>query len=654
MMRRACEALSALLALGLLADVCKFRSYSVALFALGCVCAAVGRRLEIGKWPLAAFTLAVSTCCYLFAQNAYDKTRLASGTALALGLALGMVQCLMLLRRTPPTQAIPVACLPVLLTIAAGNSFELNAMDVLVVSLIQILLLAIELRLRIKGSAFSWLAVGSFIPAVIGAMLLARVLLWSETKVNLLWTFMTPSLSTSFAFPSSSRLNSMLRAQRSPLVVLRYFGAHPPQYLMGRCYNSYEKGTWRSTNDRTDVHGEPVQDSVGDALFRYPISSSHETGTERDQVELAGNGLVLFIPRDLKSLTTTSPVLEMRFGESLTAAGSFASTYQLERIPNTFLPLLQDNVEIGACMALPDSLDPVVSRLAHEWTARCKTDLDRAKVLTDYFQDHFKYGFGYPFNKSDDPVAEFLLRRPQAHCELFASSLALMLRTLGIASRYINGFVIKEHSPGGEYSLVRARDAHAWVEAFVRDPEHPKGRWLLLDPTPPEEIQPPEGPTAFFENLVETLFYYIGRMSRLQPKDVLDGLVGAVRHWGGWAIALLALWYARKSLRPWWRRQLGARKTGRAALILQELPALFARVEQAAALAGLRHEPDLTPLRWADHLNSAPRTVEFLRVYSQVRYGQAAADVTALAEEAIRELRKLQAEARSEGRKPRP
>jgi hypothetical protein len=57
--------------------------------------------------------------------------------------------------------------------------------------------------------------------------------------------------------------------------------------------------------------------------------------------------------------------------------------------------------------------------------------------------------------------------------------MALMLRTLGIAARVVNGFRGGEfNSVTGSY-IVRGRDAHSWVEAYF-----PRYGWITFDPTP--------------------------------------------------------------------------------------------------------------------------------------------------------------------------
>ena len=78
-----------------------------------------------------------------------------------------------------------------------------------------------------------------------------------------------------------------------------------------------------------------------------------------------------------------------------------------------------------------------------------------------------------------DPLAEFLFERKQGHCEYFASAMAIMLRTLGIPSRVVNGFRTGEFNDLTSQYVIRDRDAHSWVEAYF-----PGYGWVSFDPTP--------------------------------------------------------------------------------------------------------------------------------------------------------------------------
>jgi len=125
-------------------------------------------------------------------------------------------------------------------------------------------------------------------------------------------------------------------------------------------------------------------------------------------------------------------------------------------------------------------LDPRLPQLARDITARAPTAYDKAEAIEDYLQKQYRYTLQLPSAPQRDPVAYFLFERKAGHCEYFASSMALMLRTLGIPARVVNGFRGGEFNSVTDSYIIRGRDAHSWVEAYF-----PRYGWITFDPTPP-------------------------------------------------------------------------------------------------------------------------------------------------------------------------
>ena len=127
----------------------------------------------------------------------------------------------------------------------------------------------------------------------------------------------------------------------------------------------------------------------------------------------------------------------------------------------------------------PPHLDPRIAPLAREVTSSATSNYARARAIEQYLRTNFSYTLQLPGVREADPLAQFLFERKKGHCEYFASSMTIMLRTLGIPARVVNGF------RGGEYNdlsgnyIVRERDAHSWVEAYF-----PEYGWVSFDPTP--------------------------------------------------------------------------------------------------------------------------------------------------------------------------
>ena len=131
-------------------------------------------------------------------------------------------------------------------------------------------------------------------------------------------------------------------------------------------------------------------------------------------------------------------------------------------------------------LQLPPQLDTRIPQLATQITARAKTPYDKTVAIELYLRTRFGYTLELTGKPGDDPLAHFLFETRAGHCEYFASAMAVMLRTLGIPSREVNGFLPGEYNDlGGDY-IVRASDAHSWVEVYF-----PGSGWFTFDPTPP-------------------------------------------------------------------------------------------------------------------------------------------------------------------------
>jgi hypothetical protein len=141
-------------------------------------------------------------------------------------------------------------------------------------------------------------------------------------------------------------------------------------------------------------------------------------------------------------------------------------------------------------------LDKRIEPLAEQITARGGTPYDKAAAMELYLSTKYGYTLNLTGKPGDDPLAHFLFETRAGHCEYFASSMTVMLRTLGIPAREVNGFLPGEYNDlGGDY-VVRASDAHSWVEVFF-----PGEGWIVFDPTP----SAPEGAGGILTRLGQYL-----------------------------------------------------------------------------------------------------------------------------------------------------
>jgi protein-glutamine gamma-glutamyltransferase len=318
-------------------------------------------------------------------------------------------------------------------------------------------------------------------------------------------------------------------------------------------------------------------------------------------------------------------------------------------------------------LQLPE-LDPRIPALAQEITKNAVTPFDKAIRIESYLRDRFSYTLNLTGKPGDDPLVHFLFETRAGHCEYFASSMAILLRTLGIPTREVNGFLPGEYNDlGGDY-IVRASDAHSWVEVYF-----PGVGWQVFDPTPAA----PEGATNFLTRLGK----YVDWMEITWNEWVIgydfahqlvlaQNFQRSSRNWGDSAHA----WFERKQRdgKKWmksWQFQHGTLGNMLPALLVLFLVALrfnfFTEIVrrlrlflQLRASKSVRSDPQLasrlyaellrtlerrgltrsasqTPFEFAAAVHSpqlAPPVREFTQIYAHARFGGAPCDTTRLGE----------------------
>ncbi len=274
-------------------------------------------------------------------------------------------------------------------------------------------------------------------------------------------------------------------------------------YLRGSVLVRYRSGKWQTGR----------RDSHPDRMSHAPPRGSH--GWIRQDITLEPMGTkLLFAMRPFCSGRTAigerdgnenalflgypSYTISPRTSES----GSRQIRYRIySRPPNNspsipkdfssfrFLDTTQAGREL---VAVPES--PKLKALAQQVAARVDQQslegddytLAVARALESYLRDSGEYSYSLSAAVMDptiDPVDDFLFNRKSGHCEYYAAALTLMLRSVGIPARLINGFKGGEYDPQEKVLRVEQRHAHSWVEAAIGD------SWLTMDATPAAERQ---------------------------------------------------------------------------------------------------------------------------------------------------------------------
>ncbi|HXK19390.1 MAG TPA: transglutaminase domain-containing protein, partial [Polyangiaceae bacterium] len=152
-------------------------------------------------------------------------------------------------------------------------------------------------------------------------------------------------------------------------------------------------------------------------------------------------------------------------------------------------------------LALPSDLPPRVAELAKSWIGGEQDPEKRAKRVEAALRKGYRYDLESPAGAAKNPLDDFLFVSKRGHCEFYSTAMAVMLRTQGVPTRNVNGFIGGTYNRFGHYYAVRQGDAHSWVEVYVDG----KG-FVRFDPTPPADAAPQSeitGVLAFVRDMVE-------------------------------------------------------------------------------------------------------------------------------------------------------
>jgi len=303
-------------------------------------------------------------------------------------------------------------------------------------------------------------------------------------------------------------------------------------------------------------------------------------------------------------------------------------------------------------LSLPD-LDPRIPRLARDFSAGAESEVQQARAIENHLQHDYGYTLELLSKPVDDPLAYFLFERKKGHCEYFASAMAVMLRSVGIPARVVTGFQSGVFNPMTGWQVVRASDAHSWVEAWL------EGRgWTTFDPTPPDNSAGANGmlsQLALLSDTAEQLWQdwvmsydferQLALYSRVQESrrslrlPHFDEIAAGFLRWfqngarygvaAGALLALAALWILYgPGLARWWRRRDYAARIKRGETRPSDATLLYQRMLLSLEKRGIQKPPWLTPVEFSrvivppkNAAALAPLVNDATDAYNELRFG---------------------------------
>jgi len=494
--------------------------------------------------------------------------------------------------------------LPGIIFLAASNSFDMRAIHWWAPAFTLCLILSLPSyrvsgastlpRNRLIGLLFCacTLALGMIATALIHRNKLEIYFLGdrllSPREISTTGLSNAPSLGATFGLRGSTRR------------VLRIQGSAQLRYLRAMAFSEYNNGRWAP--DGTSRLMMP--------LTRYQIQKQLP-GERLHIVELVPTQSTLYLPKETAAIWTDSELeWSPQFGGPIRHLNQGLATYD-PIIPDTpsAKTILSDlgTDEREALLAVPVNLNSRIRTLADNIAPQTARPQEKIKAVTQYLTTRYHYSLTTdPGN--GDPVTNFLLQHKSAHCEYFASGATILLRLLGVPTRYVIGYYAHEVCADG--MVVRQRDAHAWAESWVNGVG-----WVTVDATPGDGR--PDQTTDLRPWIGQRLFEWV--------QDQIGALQAWVLGLSLWQIlgivALLVVpFFLQRMLRAR-RRRISAAVSRGYTVRDKELAILAQRFTAWLVHAGFPC-PETRP--WQEHLaqiNASDVAQAFVCLYTPLRFG---------------------------------
>jgi protein-glutamine gamma-glutamyltransferase len=309
---------------------------------------------------------------------------------------------------------------------------------------------------------------------------------------------------------------------------------------------------------------------------------------------------------------------------------------------------LQYTVESARYLELPSNIDPRIGTLSHDVIQKggARNWYDSARGVESYLRRNYGYTLEMKAG-GPDPLADFLFNVKEGHCEYFATAMAVMLRTQGIATRVVNGFLPGEYNEAAGAFTVRQSDAHSWVEVYFPQ----TNSWVTFDPTPPAGRTSHErtgiaGALSKYSEALELMWfqYVVGYDKQQQRslvvtvrKQLMDlqrgsiakmdqlraawpSVIASVISALGTLAGLFALVFLTRRVRRFgWRHGLKVWQTGAEAETTRV--DFYERLLKALQKQGIKRELYQTPLEFASAVGVG-EAAAITNAYNRVRFGE--------------------------------
>lgn len=255
---------------------------------------------------------------------------------------------------------------------------------------------------------------------------------------------------------------------------------------------------------------ELQQFSSGD---NFPIQLSEETAGEAKTAEISFEASSEYVPYPYGTQAINSAVDTFNANlttEKITPTNTIKNytielktpVYNIETMQKADFSTLPDSF-VSKYTQTPSELPKRVATLANKITKDADSIYDKTKAIESYLSASGEFTYSTDDAKETpngaDYVDQFLFETKIGYCDNFSTSMVVMLRTLGIPTRWAKGYTPGEGEKDAKgdkatYTITN-NNAHSWPEVFF-----PGTGWVPFEPTAtfsnPENFQEPTTETA--------------------------------------------------------------------------------------------------------------------------------------------------------------
>jgi transglutaminase-like putative cysteine protease len=312
--------------------------------------------------------------------------------------------------------------------------------------------------------------------------------------------------------PYGNRLGGSISLKHDVVMTVR--GNAAGLYLRGRVNDLYDGKNWSSSSPDFNIMTEYTEVEPEHVLEAYKLEIVYKA------IETA----TIFAPYSFyASNLSPKKVYQNPDGALFYKKGPFdkkLTSYMVKGVLDTSLPYLQTGEGKDVkYRKLPDSMPDKVRIMALQATIGSKNDRETMERLVSFLTKDYTYSLTVEdVPETADFVHHFLTTSKKGYCTYFASALATMGRSVGVSTRYIEGFVVPKTRSGDNTYHVTADLAHAWVEAYIEG----EG-WVVFEATPTYTVSVPSD--SLTEDLPEPGALMPNIFNR-DEKDIEDQFAG--------------------------------------------------------------------------------------------------------------------------------